>query len=423
VNVDKKMTNETKKKGFLSRTSGKVTLALVLLVSAGAGFGITSFSQNEQYYTGTFDSKKAHHGKGRFVNLNRTGGPPSIRLSSIPKLVRLMQASAKQAKHPAPSVSKAYLQKKLYLKNNSVTWLGHAAFQVRLKEANILLDPMLGNRASPFSFAGPARFQKPGLTVKQIGKVDMIFISHNHYDHYDNDSLRSFPNRDNIDIVVPLGMKTHLKTLGYRKIHEMDWWDSKVIRGIRVVCYPVQHFSGRGLRDRYKSLWSGWGLFPKGLRLYFGGDTGYFKGFKEVGKKDGPFDLAFMPIGAYAPREMMQFIHMNPEEAVQASKDLRARRVVGMHYGTCPLTSEPPREPPRRFRKAMKKAGYSQKQTWIMKVGETRFLKRTSTRPTPALPTKAVDSSKKKGANTDTAVPAKPAPAKPAPVRSAPKNR
>lgn len=366
---------ERPKRRFRGMVFGVVGFVLLGIVAILIGV------EQEQMVFSGFSANKPHHRGDHFVNLDRRQQPPSG--GAFPKILRIILGLAGQEKHPAPSVSAEEKAQKHHEQKDSVTWLGHAAFQIHLKEAKILVDPMLGERASPFSFAGPKRFQPPGLTVKEIGKVDIIAISHNHYDHYDRWSLGSFVHREAIDIVVPLGMKGALEALGYKKIHEMDWWEERMIRGLRVVCYPVQHFSGRGLRDRARTLWAGWGFFGPGVRLFFAGDTGYFPMFKTIGQKDGPFDLAFVPIGAYEPRDLFKPIHMDPEEAIQTSRDLRAIRTVGMHWGTFPLSLEPPLDPPRRFLQAAAKAGYTSDKAWILKVGETRLLPRSGPTTTP----------------------------------------
>jgi N-acyl-phosphatidylethanolamine-hydrolysing phospholipase D len=153
---------------------------------------------------------------------------------------------------------------------------------------------------------------------------------------------------------------------------ELGWWESTEIAGMRVHCVPAQHFSGRGLTDRNRRLWAGWVVEGPTRRFYHAGDTGYFGGFAEIGRRFGPIDLAAMPIGAYLPRAMMRHVHVNPEEAVRAAVDLGARRVLAMHFGTFDLADEPLDEPPRLFREEAERAGLAADRAWVMAVGETR---------------------------------------------------
>jgi len=338
----------------------------------------------EQVYT-KLQPKKAHHTKKGFMN----PGNPQPKSSAAFDIFRIITGATGQERAPATRVSKKYKAQKRYLENNSLTWIGHSAFQIRLKGVNILADPILSNRASPFRFAGPRRMQKPGLTLKEIGKVDVIIISHNHYDHLDRDTIQRFSNKAKIDVLVPLGVGSIFRKMGYKKVREMDWWDTVNIRGIRFTCYPVQHFSGRGLADRNKTLWAGWGVTSPDMNIFFAGDSGYFSGFKKIGKKDGPFDIALVPIGAYEPNRSFHVVHMNPKEAIQTAIDLKAKRAVGMHWGTFPLSIEHPKSGKELFLQAAKKTQFGVKNAWLMKVGETRKLPmRTNQSKNPATPPK-----------------------------------
>ena len=153
---------------------------------------------------------------------------------------------------------------------------------------------------------------------------------------------------------------------------ELDWHDATAFDGIRVTCVPAIHRSARTLIDRNRTLWGGFILETAERRVYFGGDTGYGEIFKDTGRRYGPFDLAMLGIGCYAPRAAMQMNHANPEEAIEIARHLGARHVIGMHWGALIMTEEPPFEPPRRFRTAAAAAGYRRHEAWLMKVGESR---------------------------------------------------
>jgi len=153
---------------------------------------------------------------------------------------------------------------------------------------------------------------------------------------------------------------------------ELDWWQSAPIGSVRVHCVPAQHFSGRSLTDGNRRLWAGWVVEGATRRFYHAGDTGYFAGFREIGERLGPIDLAALPIGAYDPPSMMQFVHLDPEDAVRAAIDLGTRRIIAMHWGTFDLTDEPLDEPPHRFRAAAAAGGFDADHAWTLDVGETR---------------------------------------------------
>jgi N-acyl-phosphatidylethanolamine-hydrolysing phospholipase D len=250
-----------------------------------------------------------------------------------------------------------------------VTWIGHATFLVKVDGVTIVTDPMFSKRASPLSFAGPPRLVAPGVPMGALPKIDLALVSHDHYDHADIPSLRALAARGT-RIVVPMGMADVVRAAGGDAI-SLRWWEHVEIAGLRLHCVPAQHFSGRGLTDRNRRLWAGWVVEGRSRRFYHAGDTGYFGGFAEIGRRLGPIDLAAIPIGAYRPSSMMRPVHLDPEEAVQAALDAGAARVVGMHFGTFDLTDEPLDEPPARFLAEAQRRGLGDR-AWVMRVGETR---------------------------------------------------
>jgi N-acyl-phosphatidylethanolamine-hydrolysing phospholipase D len=254
--------------------------------------------------------------------------------------------------------------------NPSVTWIGHATFLVRMDGITFLTDPIFSERASPVPFAGPRRLVPPGVPLDALPRVDFVTLSHDHYDHTDVASLRALAARG-ARFVVPLGLAPLVQAAGGTAI-ELDWWQTAEVAGIRVHCVPAQHFCGRSLVDADRCLWAGFVVEGPTRRFYHAGDTGYFAGFAEIGARLGPIDLAAVPIGAYDPPEIMRFVHMDPEEAVQTALDVRAARVVAMHWGTFDLTDEPLDEPPRRFHAAARAAGMSPEHAFTLAVGETR---------------------------------------------------
>ncbi len=256
------------------------------------------------------------------------------------------------------------------MRNPSITWIGHSTMLVRMDGVTFLTDPIFSERASPVGFAGPKRLVPPGVPLQDLPDIDFVLLSHDHYDHTDVPSVQALAARG-ARFIVPLGLGELVRAAGGDAV-ELDWWQTDEIGPIRIHCVPAQHFCGRSLADGNRRLWAGWVVEGPTRRFYHAGDTGYFKGFAEIGKRLGPIDLAAIPIGAYDPRPIMHSVHLNPEEAMQAAVDMSAARVIGMHFGTFDLTDEPLDEPPRRFHAAAEQHGLEVDQAWTLDVGESR---------------------------------------------------
>lgn len=254
-----------------------------------------------------------------------------------------------------------------------LTWLGHASFLMRVGGKTILTDPYLTAYAGPAGL-GPKRFVKSGIAIRDLPPIDVLAVSHNHYDHLDERALAQLPGKETMTVVVPLNLGDFFRERGFPNVVDMDWHDQLTLNDLTVTALPVVHWSRRVGFDYNTSLWAGFAFRGPDHNLFFGGDSGYGPVFAETGERYGPFDTALLGIGAYAPREMMRASHATPEEAVQMGRDLRARRVVGMHWGTVILTKEPPFEPPERFLAAGSAAGYDADDLWVMRIGETRRL-------------------------------------------------
>ncbi len=257
---------------------------------------------------------------------------------------------------------------------DSLTWLGHASFLVRLGGRTILTDPYLTDFASPLAFTGPRRFVPPGISIENLPPIDALLLSHNHYDHLDLRSIARIPGKERLLAVVPLGLGRYFRRRGYQRVREVDWHDRVDLGGVTITALPAIHFSRRGLFDRNKSLWLSAAIESDAQRLYFSGDTAHGPVFKEIGARYGPFDLAMVGIAAYLPRRIMHASHTNPEEAVRLGLDIGARILVGMHWGTVVLTDEPAFEPPGWFRRAATEAGFDEDRAWLMRIGESRAL-------------------------------------------------
>jgi len=256
----------------------------------------------------------------------------------------------------------------------TVTWVGHSTLLVQMDQVSFLTDPIWSETPSPISFAGPRRFVAPGIAIDDLPRIDFVVVSHNHYDHLDLPTLVALAERDaDTRFFVPTGNGRLLRENGIERVEEFDWGEWAEVSGVRVHCLPSQHWSKRGLGDDHETLWASWAAIGPERSFYFAGDTGYFDGFSKISQALGPFDLAAVPIGAYEPREMMQPWHMNPEEAARAAEDLRARRAIGIHFGTFDLADEELEEPPRRFLGAEKNEQENRVIRWVFRIGETRF--------------------------------------------------
>jgi L-ascorbate metabolism protein UlaG (beta-lactamase superfamily) len=254
----------------------------------------------------------------------------------------------------------------------AATFIGHSTFLVQLGGICVLADPIWSQRCSPVSFAGPRRVRPPGQRLDALPGVDLLLVSHNHYDHMDLPTLRRVRTRWAPPAVTGLGNAQHLAKAGIRSAVELDWWQTTQQAGARVTYVPAQHFSSRGLHDRNRCLWGGFVVEAGGATVYFAGDTGYSPHFAEIGRRFPRIDLALLPIGAYEPRWFMRQQHVDPEEAVRAHLDLGVRRSLGMHFGTFQLTDEAIDAPAQALQGARASAGVAEQAFDLLGFGETR---------------------------------------------------
>lgn len=233
-----------------------------------------------------------------------------------------------------------------------LTWFGHSAIFLELDGKKIFIDPMLGSVPAPHPFLGSSRFNDTlPLAIENLPNLDAVIISHDHYDHLDYGSILKL--KDKVaHFYVPLGIAAHLESWGVasEKITEMDWWESTSIDGIELTAAPARHFSGRGIRDRFKTQWSSWVIKGKTSNIYFSGDSGYDTHFKEIGNKFGPFDIAIMECGQYD--EQWPLIHMMPEETVQATLDVQGKLLLPIHWGAFKLSLHSWTDPAERVSEA-----------------------------------------------------------------------
>src|SRR5881296_3977656 len=261
-------------------------------------------------------------------------------------------------------------------KNNrtaaTVTWVGHSTLLLQLDGVNILTDPHWSDRASPVGFAGPRRVTPPGLKFEDLPPIHIVLISHDHYDHLDEATVKRLARAHQPLFLVPLGLRAWFAEIGITEVEELDWWQGRAVSGLTLTAVPAQHFSGRTPWDRNRRLWSGWTLAGRAKRLYFAGDTAYYGGLKEIGARLGPFDVAAIPIGAYQPPVIMKPGHTTPEEALRVLADVQGLHLVPIHWGTFDLAEEPLEEPPARLLAEARRLDLDAKRVWVLKHGETR---------------------------------------------------
>ena len=266
-----------------------------------------------------------------------------------------------------------------------VTWVGHATVLVQYGGLNILTDPVFSKRASPFKRLGPKRYSPPGLSMDDLPKLDLVLLSHNHYDHFDLASLFKLGNTPRY--VLPLKNGALLEKAGITpdRYDELDWDDQLSHPGVTITHVPSNHWSSRTTSDRKEMLWGGYILeFSDGYRFYFVGDTGWNeKLFTELGAQYGGIDFGLIPIGAYAPRDFMRNAHTNPDEAVKIMQAMDVKQALAIHWGTFVLTAEPVDEPPQRLASARKEAGVAEADFIAPPIGATRHFSGRTTGKSP----------------------------------------
>ena len=268
---------------------------------------------------------------------------------------------------------------KKYKDGDYIGWIGHATFLIKLGNTTIITDPVFSKNAGPLIF-GPKRFTKPALNLKEIPPVDVFLLTHNHYDHQDMMTIRSFPFK-NTKVMAPLKLGKYFEKNGYSDVNEMDWYEEIIINEkMKITFLPAVHWSKRSLTDTNKSLWGNFLIEYDEKKILFACDTGVGNIYKEIGEKYGPIDINIINIGAYnfyplTPYKDKSAYHTNPEEALEISRDLKSKKVIGMHWGTFVLSLEPIMEPRDRFRDNAEKYGFKKEDAIIFKIGQIKPLK------------------------------------------------
>ena len=319
---------------------------------------------------GFFDGSKHHHTTEGFRN------PPGSRARDIKPFRFIGFVFRRLTETPEPDILPVgHVLAKPSTKSApgpNLTWIGHATFLIRLGGLNILTDPFFSERASPFSFVGPKRFAPPGIALNALPKIDVIVISHNHYDSFDAPALKRIASsHPKVRVLAPLGLAEPIRELGFTNVREMDWYDTDHVGAVNFQATPAIHRSNRGLFDVNQTLWSGFVMTAPEHRIWFAGDTALGPVFeKEIARRIGPVDTALVPIGAFLPRNFMRPVHVNPEEALELARIMGAATAIGMHWGTLPLGADKPIEAKQRF-EAAPAPGINK---MLMRIGETRSL-------------------------------------------------
>jgi L-ascorbate metabolism protein UlaG (beta-lactamase superfamily) len=339
----------TRIRKLLIAGAGVVT-ALVGVLTADAWTGLGTSARGERL--ARMQASPEWSG-GRFVN-----SLPTTRMDTWTSIVRWVRG----ADFTAPEAPLAVVQKPNLeappASGLRITWFGHSSMLVELDGLRFLTDPVWSERCSPSSFMGPRRFFAPPLTIEELPALDAVVLSHDHYDHLDEPTIRALTDRAG-RFFAPLGVGAHLEYWGVakEKIVELDWWQSNKVGNVEVVATPARHFSGRAVIDANATLWASWALRGPAHRVYFSGDTAMFPGFAEIGERLGPFDAAMIEVGAYDA--LWADVHLGPEQAVAAHRAVRGGLMIPVHWGTFDLALHAWTEPAERLLVAAKAAGVS----------------------------------------------------------------
>nr|WP_290427021.1 MBL fold metallo-hydrolase [Algoriphagus limi] len=347
-------------------------IIVFLIISVGLFVNLSpQFGSNPSEEQRIEFEKLPHYSEGKFQNLIPTEMSmdfgKSLRL--LPEFFKNDPSRQPDFELPIEKVNSIQLAEP---STNNLIWFGHSAFLIQLDGKNILLDPMFGDVPAPHPWLGNKRFfDELPIEIEQLPNIDMVLFSHDHYDHLDYESVMRLKSKTKM-FLVPLGVGAHLESWGIPKenIQELDWWDERSLNGIQLAFAPSRHFSGRGLSNRFSTLWGSWVIKGQNDSIYFSGDGGYGPHFKEIGEKYGPFDLALLECGQY--NENWKEIHMVPEETAQAGLDVNAKQIMPIHWGAFSLAMHGWTEPVDRL---LIKANELEVSVQTPLIGETFYLR------------------------------------------------
>ena len=319
-----------------------------------------------------FDPAKPHHGDGEFISVKKGSFFGHLRM-------RMREDDPPQRDPEAVKAIIGEVDRDLvdsFAAQPRVTWIGHATTLVQYRGINFLTDPHLTQYPFYYEFYLEPRFTQPALSFAEMPAIDFIVISHNHYDHLDHRTVDMFG--DSVLWYVPLGLKAWFLDRGIssHRVIELDWWQNHQFNEQVLVTFtPTEHWSKRTPWDTNQSLWGGWSVDIDGFKSWFAGDTAYHLGyFRDIGERLGPFRLAMIPIGAYAPRYFMGSSHVDPAQAIDIHQDIDAEQSLAIHWGTFQMTIEPAFEPPQLLQQEMAKRGLAAEEFEVVKIGDTLIL-------------------------------------------------
>ena len=352
-----------------------------LCTAIGCAFALAGCVSPNAHY----DPAKAHHTPDGFVNTDRS----AVQAGSFPWyeiLWRNLRGDFRPTRPPEggyEAFAKEWSVKPdralLAARHDApvVTWLGHATVLLQVGGINVLIDPQFSMRAGPTSWLGARRHVPPPLPVEDLPPIDLVLITHNHYDHLDRPSVERLVEAGKRlgkapRFIVPLGLKRWFDDLGVGNVGELDWWEGEKAGPATVHFVPAQHWSKRTAFDANSSLWGGFVIEHAGWRFLNTGDTGYSADFLEIRRRLGPMDFVVVPVGAYLPRDFMKPQHANPDDAIRIVLDLEAKQALGVHWGTFGLTQEPFDQPPADLAAALVARSLPADRVVLFRQGESR---------------------------------------------------
>lgn len=324
--------------------------------------------------------RPAHHGATGFCNEPGAPEPTASLPARIENAVRITFARERE---PVPDgfvlpEDEALAGMLVPSSEDRITWLGHATTLLQIEGKRVLIDPVWSTYATPMPPLGPRRATPPAVPLAALPPIDVLIVTHDHYDHLDMPTLRALPGKDRVQVVVPLGLAPLLRSAGFADVVEMDWWEERRVAGLSVRALPAAHTSARGAFSRNRTLWASFaiaGAKPNAVSVYVSGDSGHHSHFERIGRAHGPFDLAVIYLGGYAPRPVARARHVTPSEMVRAGDELRAATSVPVHWGTFPLGAEPTFKPGPAFLARAREAGWPLGRAMVMRIGETRAIR------------------------------------------------
>lgn len=315
---------------------------VIIFLNCWPAFGGKASKEDKQEYA----KRASNYVNGKFQN----EGEFSVMTKKEGAVNQTVSEEGATPKEEVPTVQPSYIENPSE-KDFTVTWFGHSTLLLQMHGMNILIDPVFSEYSSPIQFGISKRYSTPPLTAKDLPHIDLVLISHDHYDHLDYNTILEID--DKVDsFVVPLGVENHLERFGVdaRKIQTMAWWEEVEVKGLTIGCTPAKHYSNRSITDQYATLWASWVLKDENYQVFESGDTGFGEHFQKIHEKYGAFDFVLLDSGQYDVS--WADVHMNPEEAYQAAQVLEAKVAMPIHWGAFKLANHPWDDPAERFVKA-----------------------------------------------------------------------